>query len=103
MTEPRRWTMYAGRHDDEHFSHFYQHASLVSMCGYRLSEIFPVVLIEDPDGPYKGWTEPDGTLSMIVHHQLFEVQFPYGSQVEEKRGKGLGIRVRAELAPEDES
>lgn len=88
--------MYAGQRKD-FISNFYPHEGLVEMCGYEPDQIIQVELTENPEGEYKGWIEPDGQLCMITHKEIFEVQFPYGSAIEEEKGYGKGIRLSLEV------
>lgn len=59
----------------------------------------PVELIEDPEGTHLGWIdaedelEGDDTPVMIQHHRIFNIQFPYGYEEEEKRGRGRSVRL----------
>lgn len=53
------------------------------------SDPVPVEVVEDPDGEYLGYI-PTGEVvpTLILHSRIFEIQFPYGSHAEVKRGKG---------------
>lgn len=63
----------------------------------------PVEVIEDATGSHLGWIDAedelkgDDTPVMIQHHRIFNVQFPYGYEAEEKRGHGRAVRVRVEV------
>lgn len=59
----------------------------------------PVRLVEDPDGKYLTWLSyEDGEREPIftLWATIFDVQFPYGHEAEEKAGKGRAVRVRVE-------
>ena len=61
----------------------------------------PVLLVEDPDGPYYGWLYGSdrpgrGPVMVQPHPGLFEMQFPYGSAAEVERGAGRVVRLRLE-------
>lgn len=66
--------------------------------GFRLFHpgVEPTVLelVADPEGQYACWLEAgkDG-FSMVQRALLFDMQFVYGSQAEEERGKGLRVTV----------
>lgn len=66
------------------------------------TEPVPVEVIEDPEGSHLGWIdaedelEGDDTPVMIQHHQVFNIQFAYGYEAEEKRGRGRAVRLRIE-------
>jgi hypothetical protein len=60
-------------------------------------EPVPVVVVEDPEGNYLGWMEEregarrTGIPEMIMHKKLFNMQFAYGYEAEEKEGRGHAI------------
>lgn len=98
-TQPRTWAMYAARKNDGTLVNFFPHPNIVAMCTGKGDEVVPVVLTEDPDGVFAGWVDAeDGEVSMIERHIIFEIQFPYGSEAEVKRGRGEVVRLRAEEA-----
>ena len=95
----RTWEMFAARvdyHDGREFGFFYEHPSLVRMCGF---EAVPVLLIEDHDADLWGWIDADDPerICMIEHHKIFPVQFPYGIQPEIDRDHGEVVPVRVEV------
>lgn len=59
----------------------------------------PVTLTEDPAGDYMGWIKSgkDEPI-MIQHHQIFDIQFPYGHKAEQERGYGEAVRLRIEVS-----
>lgn len=98
------WQMYAGR--DTHNGGYknFGHPRYVEMYGH--TEIVPVTLTEDPDGPYYGWmgsesivagkvwSEADTEPQMIQQFEgLFAMQFTYGVEAEVKAGKGRVVRL----------
>lgn len=95
----RTWEMFAARvdyHDGREYGFFYEHPSLIRMCGY--AEAHAVLLVEDPDAALWGWIdakEPE-RICMIEHHKIFPVQFPYGVQPEIDRDHGEVVPVRVE-------
>lgn len=59
--------------------------------------VAPVVLAEDPAGPYWGWLGPgDSEVPSMVQptRQMFAIQFPYGPDVMESAGHGRTVRLR---------
>lgn len=98
--EPRRWRMHAGKPESpvegREFLNFGDPRT-VRMYG---REPVPVELTEDPEGIYWGWIEAegrrgaDGVPEMIQpHHGMFTMQFPYGPEAEQERGKGEIVRM----------
>ncbi len=62
------------------------------------ANIAPVLLIEDPAGPYFGWLRTGGEMPEMIRRRLseFKVQFPYGYIDEERAGRGRMVRLRIE-------
>ena len=66
---------------------------------YGCAEPVPVEVIEDADGTHLGWIDADDerngddTPVMIQHHKIFNVQFLYGYQAEEKAEHGRAVRL----------
>jgi hypothetical protein len=59
----------------------------------------PVTVTTDPEGDYLGWIgKGKGTPIMILHKQIFEVQFPYGSAAEVARDRGTVVWIRVEVS-----
>lgn len=58
----------------------------------------PVVVTEDPAGPYWGWLPAGEDWPVMVQptRARFEVQFPYGVDGQEKEGRGRVVRLRIE-------
>lgn len=55
----------------------------------------PVTLTEDAEGDYMGWIGSDEQEPcMILHHKIFDIQFPYGHKAEVDRGRGEAVRLR---------
>lgn len=57
-----------------------------------------VDVIEDPDGPYYGWMDPEDDEPVMIQPNggLFSVQFPYGPDAEVVLGRGRILRLRIE-------
>lgn len=59
----------------------------------------PVTVTQDLEGNYLGWIDAEGELKgddvpvMIQRKEIFNIQFPYGYQAEEKAGRGRAIRL----------
>jgi|ERR1039458_8541439 hypothetical protein len=53
---------------------------------------------EQPDGPYYGWIATGHEIPIMIYgHSIpFSMCFPYGVDVEEKRGKGRAVRLMIE-------
>lgn len=73
---------------------------------YMPHPIVPVTVRERVEGDtghvYWGWRKPDGTYTMIWPSETqVEMCFPYGTEVEEKRGKGTKVRLTIEERAED--
>lgn len=88
------------------YAHFCQHVFTLRMYN---KEAKPLVaeIVEDPNGDYCGWWDNEAG---EFHHiypspQLTEMCFPYGSKVEEDRGRGHKLPVRVtilrEASPDD--
>lgn len=99
ITEPRTWEMFGHAADNGVWVTVGTH-NFVRLHGYPQPPK-PVTVIEDPDGDYMGWLDsrPDTGVNhtdpqFIQHHRIFNVQFPYGYQAEEKAGKGTALRLR---------
>lgn len=101
-TEPRRWRMHAAR--DTHHGGFqnFGHPRYVEMHGH--TEVIPVELTEDPNGPYYGWLRIGETQPCMIqqHPGIYRMQFAYGPAIEEERGMGETVRMTAaEITEED--
>lgn len=98
----RTWEMFAAlverRDGTKEFTFFYEHPSLVRMCGYKDDEVHAVLLVEDATSDFWGWIDANDPerIVMIEHHKVFPVQFPYGIQAEIDRDYGEVVPVRAE-------
>ena len=94
----RQWTMYAQRQtspiEGREFCHFGAEP-WVRMCFG--GAVVQVQLSEDPDGGYWGWIEAGGTTPEMIqpHHGMFTMQFPYGPEAEQERGRGEIVRMTA--------
>lgn len=55
----------------------------------------PVLVAEDPDGPYYGWIRADLDEPIMIQPReaMFRMQFPYGFESEEERGHGVHLRL----------
>lgn len=78
----------------------YYHFDLVKMCGYEKKEIKPISVIEVYPGDKKyhlathwAWFDEEGISMIWPEDGIFEMCFPYGSEIEEKPGRGKKIRV----------
>lgn len=51
---------------------------------------------DDHSGSYWGWIDADGTEPVMIRagHALYSMQFTYGPEAEERRGKGRTVRLR---------
>lgn len=91
---PDPWTVFGGFHDNGTL------ACAGSDWYVEMHEFKPegVVLHEDPDGEYRGWIVPDsdGTPVMVQHAKIYPIQFAYGPEAEEKKGRGRTVRLRIE-------
>ena len=76
----------------EGYRHFYASAKIVGLCvmDCPIVEVTVTELPAPVEGCYWAWWDvKDQDFSMIYHAQaLVEMCFPYGSKVEEDRGKG---------------
>ena len=72
------------------------HARYVEMYGH--SEIVPVTLTEDPNGPYYGWIDAERTEPTMIqrHEGMFSMQFPYGAEAEANAGRGRIVRLQVQ-------
>jgi hypothetical protein len=105
------WEMWAGRpsqNRDGLFLTVEQHKRSAEM--YGVEDPIRVAAFEDPEGPYYGWIEfpsewrplADGTPRMIQPHDgLYNMQFPYGPEAEEEKGRGRTVRLRVEVIHAD--
>jgi len=69
------------------------------MCG---GDPIPVRITENKDGEYYGWIDKgdDSPVMIWPSRNLFEMCFPYGSQIEVEKGKGRVIRMVCESLQE---
>lgn len=60
--------------------------------------ITPVLVVEDPDGPYWGWlcAGEDAPTKIWLERAAFQVCFPQGPEIEAERGRGIILRLRIE-------
>lgn len=87
----RSWRMHAGVADRGGYQYF---------GDPRYVELYgvvpvPVVVTEDPDGTYWGWLDArrDAPEMIQPHPVLYQVQFPYGPDAEERAGRGRTLRL----------
>ncbi|MFG3710947.1 hypothetical protein [Micromonospora sp. NPDC047730] len=98
--EPRRWRMYAGRlKSPVEGREFMNFGDPWYVRAYGREPV-PVELTEDPEGTYWGWIDApghpqaDGMPEMVQpHYGMFTMQFPYGPEAEQERGKGEIVRM----------
>jgi hypothetical protein len=104
--EPLSWITFAQLQDEvidgRELMHFGD-CEWVQMC-YG-GPVVEVLLTEDPDGGYWGWlatvAEDEPPTMVQPHRGMYDMQFTYGPQVEEERGKGRTVRLTADiLTPE---
>jgi hypothetical protein len=109
MSQPRQWAMYAQHRPDlipktgREFLTF-GGVRYVQMHGDRY-DIVPVILTEDEGGEYFGWIDAKrGGDPVMVQPSwgLFTMQFPYGPAAEQKRGHGEIVRLRVDLAGDED-
>lgn len=103
---PRTWEMYAHRmkrndpvKGEETFHMNFGDERWVKFHGLPYP-IVRVTLTEDSEGEYLGWLPAEKDVPrMLQPAKLFNMQFPYGSKVEEESGRGEVLRLRAEEVP----
>ena len=84
MTE---WQMF-GWYDEER-DHWSAIGSYFSVRAHGCDAPKSVVVTEDPDGTHLGWIDTGETEPvMILRKEIFEIQFPYGSNAEVEAGRG---------------
>jgi hypothetical protein len=85
-------------HEGKYLTYFYPHASIVKMCEPD-GPIFHVRVSEGPEDIYWGWWDEEDQQFMFIYpaKSLVEMCFPYGSKVEEDRGRGKLLPVRVEI------
>lgn len=82
------------------YTFFFPSVMQVMMCGAKRQDVVLVDLVEDPNGTYWGWedAEKPGRFSMIWPSFVqLQVCFPYGIDIEEKKGKGRRVQLRVDL------
>jgi hypothetical protein len=91
----KTWKMHAGRDPRNGGFRNFGHPRYVEMYGN--AEVIPILLTEDPDGPYYGWIDADRTEPTMIqqHEGMFSMQFPYGPDAEVKAGRGRVVRLTA--------
>lgn len=63
------------------------------------TDVVPVVCTEDPEGTWYGWVRPggeawaEGLIMVQPHRAAFEIQFPYGSIDNVRKGLGEVVRI----------
>ena len=95
MGVPRRWPAHATFVDGRPLRFGVEHVlRMVSPNG----DIRPVTLLEDADGPLRGWI-PTGadTPTHVVRRPLFDIHFPGGHTEEEAKGRGHHVDLIAEV------
>lgn len=104
---PRRWDQFAGQRTKHgstvnEYADFFPHPSLVKMSGHEI--VHEVTLVEDPTGELLGWIDADDPddITMVQHHMIFSVQFPYGIQADIDRDYGEVVPLRAEARNADQ-
>lgn len=88
-----------------HYTHFFQHPKGVLMCRDRKSRDTPPLLeaevSEGTDTPdsYWGWWDGEKRRFIFVFHRrmLVEMCFPYGTEAEEKLGRGRLLPVNIKI------
>jgi hypothetical protein len=82
---------------EPYYDHFYPHPGVVRMCGVK--RVFKVLVEEDQSGsedPYWGWWDNDKQMFLFVYRKqmLLNMCFPYGPEVQERRGDGIRLPVK---------
>lgn len=101
----RSWDAHAAGTDPDREPTVYGDEFYVRLHG--LSHCWTGRLVEDPDGDLRGWFDlgtdglrsPDDQTkppSMVHHHRIFPVCFPYGVEAEVERGRGVVVHLRWE-------
>ena len=89
--------MLAGDDSERGRMHVCGHPRTVEMYG---DKPVPVVVSVDDEGTHWGWLDVDraGEAPTMVqpHYGLYSMQFPYGPEAEEQRGRGRTVRLRVE-------
>lgn len=96
------WAMWAGLEDGPDGAYYANPAvdrRYPAMYGH--GDIRRVTVAENTGGPYWGWIDAGETVPEMIqpHRSMFEVQFAYGPQAEEKAGKGRVVRLHIEEEP----
>lgn len=96
---PRRWRMHASYNEKAGVFMHFGHPRYVELYGCRP---VPVAVAEDPEGRYWGWLPAGGGDPEMVqpHKGMFDVQFAYGPEAEERRGRGTVVRLTVEADPD---
>lgn len=88
-----RWAMWAGQREGSDV--FFNPGSHWYVVAHADTPI-PVVVALDDEGPYWAWVaaDGDGAPDMISGHRgMYDMQFAYGPDPEEARGRGRTVRV----------
>lgn len=67
----------------------------VEACKRQESSLVQVELTESENGEYYGWQDAGSERYEMIwpDASLFKMCFPYGPEVEEKRGRGRAVRL----------
>ena len=86
-----------GTRTQPYLDHFFPTRYQVQMCSDSPQDIVRVLVTPDPAGSYWAWYDYDEGIAFVYFSRvLLETIFPYGSKVEEDRGRGKVIRVRVD-------
>ena len=96
MNERGAQELFAIKHPSGVFANFFLSLKAMSVCGDP--PYYRVRLTADSDGEYWAWhAANDGRYHFTNRNKMgVEICFPYGSEIEEKLGRGKIIRVRVE-------
>lgn len=91
---------YCGKDEHDRYIHFYNHESLVKMCG--CNQIFKVRIREclenETNTHWSWWDNEDETFNYTHYNKMgVTICFPYDYKIYEKNGDGLLIPVVVEL------
>lgn len=93
------WKMYAGRMSVRGRMHVCAHPRSVEIYG---DEPVAVVVSVDAAGTHWGWQEAErdseGPEMIQPHRGMYTMQFAYGPEAEEARGRGRTVKLRVEDA-----
>lgn len=80
----------------------HQHLDLITPADSLTAVQVTEVAIDDPAGNYWGWIDAGAADPVMIRpgHDRYSMQFTYGPEAEERRGKGRTVRLRVTEATE---